>query len=808
MLQDLAYALRQLRRSPGFAAAAILTLALGIGSNTAIYQVLDAVAFRSLPVRDPQSLVRLQVFENGKPINLSYPMYRELAARQQVASGMFAVSNYPLHAAVLRGRGDARTVNAVLVSGGYFDVLGVPAHIGRTFSDADDQAAAPPVAVISDGFWDREFGRSPTALGQILEINRAVVTIAGVAPRGFSGETQGNSPDVWLPMSVAQQATASDWLSAPKSLWLTAMARLKPGVSAEQARGAFDALYAQLPAGERRVGAEYHVTIEPASRGIAELQQRFENPLLVMMAVVGMVLLIACCNLANLLLGRATARSGEIAVRLALGAGRGRLIRQVLAESLLLAAIGSAAALAVSHWGGMALVTLASEGRDWTLPLGPDWRVLAFTAAVTAGATCLFGLAPAWSATRVDLLSALQGARGQSGGRHRQFLGKALVTAQISISLVLLAGSALLVRSLWSLRHQDFGFRSEHVLMVDLPWEFSPSMMARYRALSVPLYERVNQLPGVLSAAFSCFGPMGGDQHTGPLSSPEHAAKREDQTRIVHVSPQYFETMGIRLLAGRGITVDDRAGAPNVAVLSETAANALFGAANPVGRSVTFGNSFDARQAVQVIGVARDVRFANPGDPFGLLVYVPMAQQPAPITAVIVRTSGDPAAMASNVLALLRSLEPGIAIGAVRSLDDTIDAKLSHERLLALLASSFGLLALTLTAIGVYGVIAYAVARRTREIGIRLALGATRAQVAWTLMREVGVLVLAAVALGGAGALAMTRALRSMIFAFGPADYSLLFAMGLSLAAVAATAGFLPARRAVRLDPMHALRES
>ncbi|MBZ5624392.1 MAG: ABC transporter permease [Acidobacteriia bacterium] len=811
MAQDFAYALRQLRESPGFALAAIFTLALGIGSNAAIYQVLDAVRFRSLPVRDPQSLVRLALLENGKPLNFSYPLYREMAARQQVSSGMFATSDYPLHAAVLRGRGPARTVNAVLVTGGYFAVLGVQARLGRVFTEADDRAAAPPVAVIADSFWEREFARSPDAIGQPLQINKAVVTIAGVVPPEFYGETQGNAPDVWLPMSVAPQAMATDWLNAPKAFWLTVMARLRPGVSPRQARTAFEALYHQLAyLNERPRGqAEYRVEIEPGSRGIAELQKRFESPLLVLMGMVGMVLLIACCNLANLLLGRAAARTHEIGVRLALGAGRARLMRQLLSESLLLSAIGAVAALALARWGSAALVKLAAEGQSWRLPLGPGWRVLAFTASVTAAATCLFGLAPAWSATRVDLNAALQGnGRSQSTGRHRQVLGKALVVAQVSISLLLLSGSALLVRSLASLRHQDFGFRGENVLMVELPWEFSPTMMARYRALSQPLYERMNELPGVRSAALSCFGPMGGDQHTGPLAAAERPAQRDDNTRIVHISPQYFETMGIRMVAGRGITADDREGAPQVAVLSETAARKLFGAANPVGRLVTQGNRYDGQHAIQVVGVARDVRFANPSDPFGFLVYVPMAQSPAPITAVMVRTTGDPALVAGNVRAAMHALDPGMAVGAIRPLVDAIDAKLAHERLLALLATCFGLLALTLTCVGVYGVISYAVERRTQEIGIRLALGATRAQVSGALMKEVALLVSASAALGGAGAVAMTRALRSMLFGFGPNDYFLLLAVALFLMAVSSLAGFLPAHRAARMDPVEALREA
>ena len=806
MLEDAAYALRQFRQSPGFALAAILTLALGIGANAAIYAVLDAVAFRSLPVRDPQHLVRLQFLENGKPVNLSYPVYREMAARQQVAEGLIAVSDYPLHAAVLRGRGPLRTVNAVLVSGNYFALLGVPARLGRTFTEADDRASAPPTAVISHAFWDREFARSGGALGQPLTINKALVTIVGVGAPGFSGETQGNAPDVWLPMSVAPLAMATDWINAPKAGWLTLMARLRPAVSPREAREAFTALYRALDEHPGNA-AEYSLEIEPASRGIAQLQARFQSPLLVLMAVAGMVLLIACCNLANLLLGRAAARAHEIGVRLALGAARGRLIRQLLTESLVLSALGSLASLALARWGSRALAALAAEGQSWQVPVDLDWRVLAFTAAVTIAATCVFGIAPALAATRVDLYSALQGSpRSQTAGVHGHALGKLLVVAQVSIALVLLSGAALLARSLWSLRHQDFGFQGDHVLMAQLPWEFNPAMMARYAALRQPLYERMNRLPGVRSAAFSGFGPMGGDQHTGPLASTERPSRREDKNRIVHVSAGYFETMGIPIVAGRGIDAEDRAGAPKVAVLSETAARTMFGGSNPVGRLVSQTRTFDERDSWRVVGVAHDVRFASPGDPFGFIIYVPMEQAPAPITSVILRTSGDPATAAGNLRAALHALDPDRLVGAIRPLADTIDDQLSQERLMASLASAFGALALALTCCGVYGVISYAVERRTREIGIRLALGARRAQVTGGLMKEAALLVAASAVLGGAGAVAATRALRAMLFGFGPNDYGLLLAVALLLIAVALAVALLPARRAARPDPMTAQR--
>lgn len=809
LAQDLAYALRQLRRNPGFAAAAVVTLVLGIGANAAIYQVLDAVAFRSLPVREPRRLVQVQLLDNGKPQHFSYPLFRDMAARQQVLEGMFATSELPLREAVLRGRGPLRRVSGSLVTGGFFRVLGVRARLGRVLTEDDDRLAAPPVAVISHAFWDREFGRGADAIGKTLQINKAAATIVGVAPPGFFGETVGSAPDAWLPMSLQPQVMPMDWLDAPYSSWLVVLARLRPDVPPRQAQAALDALYRQLAHLNVRVdGHQYRLQLEPASRGIAELQARFEDPLWVLMGITGLVLLIACSNLANLLLGRATARTHEIGVRLALGAGRARLVRQLLTESFVLSGLGASAALALSWRGSRALVALASAGQKWQLPLDPDVRILGFTAAVAIVATCLFGLAPALAGTRVDVHSALQGnRRSQTSGRPRQVLGKVLVVAQISISLLLLSAAALLVGSLWNLRHQDFGFRSEGLLMVDLPLEFTPNMRARNAALRQPLYDRMNALPGVRSAAIGGFGPMGGWQHTGPVSAPERPARDGDSTRVVHVSPRYFETMGIRMVAGRGITEEDRAGAPKVVVLSETAARALFGGANPVGRLVTQGRQFDAKSTLQVVGVAHDVRFGSPRDPYGVLLYVPMAQIQAPVTEVLVRASGDPALLVGTVRAALHDPATDLPIGDIRLLSETIDSKLANERMLALVSACFGALALALTCVGVYGVISYAVERRTQEIGIRLALGASRGAVSGMLMRDVALLVAASAVLGGAGAVAMTRAIRTMLFGFGPNDYSMLLAVALLLTVVAAAAGYLPARRAARLDPMDALRQ-
>ena len=804
--QDLAYAFRQLHRNPGFAAAAILTLALGIGANAAIYQVLDAVVFRSLPVREPASLVQVQLLENSQPVHVSYPFYREFAARQQVLDGLFAVSGFPLRHAVLRGRGEFRAVTGSIVTGNYFRVLGISGRAGRLFTEDDDRPAALPVIVLSDAFWDREFARSPSVLGQVLEINGLAGTVIGITPPGFFGETVGAVPDLWLPMSVQPRIMPGDYLNAPSSSWLSMLGRLRPGVSARQAQAALDPIYralADLTA--TRSGRDYRVQLQSASRGIAELEQRLGRPLWVLAGITGLVLLMACANLANLMLGRASARTREIGVRISLGAGRARIARQLLTESLVLSALGTAAALVLATTGARWLVAWASAAGDWRLSIALEWRHLAFTAATAVAATCLFALAPAWTATRIDLHSALQGS--PSGGGLRNRLGRCLIVAQLAVSLSLLSAAALLAHSLWSLRHQDFGYDAGHVLMADVPLEFTRTMMRRNTAIRQPLYDRMNAIPGVRSAAVDAFGVMGSLVHTCFLSTPERPWQTGESTRRVHISERYFETIGTPILAGRGITESDRANSPKVVVLSQNAARTFFGSGNPLGRFISAGKTFESKDALQVVGVAHDVRFANPRDPFGFVLYVPLAQDPAPVTAVLLRAASDPAHLAPAVRAAFHEVDPALFVGAIRPLAESVEVQLGSDKVLALLSICFGLLALSLTAVGVYGVIAYAVQRRTLEIGIRLALGAERAAVSRMMMRDVARLAFTGTLLGAVGATAATRALGSMLFAFTPGDYRLLVAAAAMLLVIAAAAGYLPARRAARLDPMSALRQ-
>ena len=807
---DLRYALRQLRSNPGFAASAVLTLALGIGANTAIFRVLDAVVLRSLPVRDPEQLVILQGSNNGKANAFNYPLFREIAARQHAVQGMFAFSDLPVRDAVLPGSGPLTGVAGRIVTGSYFQVLGVNARLGRVFTEDDDRPAAPPVAVISHSFWLRAFGGKTAALGRSIQINQAVVTIVGVAPQEFFGERVGSAPDVWLPMHMAPQVWIN-LLNSPAFGVLTSMARLRPDVPLPQAQAALNGLYGQLTDLQvQHTGRnEYRLELAPGSQGVRDLQKQFSRPLVVLAGIVGLVLLIACSNLANLLLARAAARTHEMGVRLALGAARGRLVRQLLTESLVLAVLGSLLGFALAAWGSRELVTLASAGQNWRLSIDAGWRVIGFTAGVSVVAACLFGLAPALAATRLDVHSALQAnGRTQTGGRTQHGSARAFVVAQVSLSLLLVAGASLLVRSFWNLNHQDFGYRQEGLLLVQMRLDFAALALRTFKETPVQqVYERLNAIPGVRSAAMAGLGPFAQIQSGAKMALPERPPMEGDDVRSVAVSPRYFETMGIPMVAGRPITEDDRAGTARVAVVSQTAARRLFGFANPIGRFFSGGERFNAEGAIQIVGVAHDIRFSNPWDPFGMILYQPLSQAPLPLSSVVLRTIGDPALFAASARQALQDTAPRLKIANIRPLGELLESQLGQERMMALLSAAFGLLALVLASVGLYGAIAYGVERRTQEIGIRLALGASRGQVSGMLLREVALVLTIGLTLGGAATVALGQSVKALLFGVTPHDPVMLAFAAALLSVVALVAGYLPARRAARLDPMNALRQ-
>jgi predicted permease len=803
--QDAAYALRRLRAAPAFTAAAVVTLALGIGANLAIYRVLDAVVFRDLPVRDPARLVEVQLLEDGKGHRVSFPLFREFAAHQQVLDGMFAVSDFPLREVSRPGREAIAEANGAIASGGYFRTLGVAARVGRVFTDDDDRPGAPPLVVLSDAFWNREFQRSSQALGQTLTINGVVATIIGVTPPQFFGETLGSAPDFWVPMSLQPRVTPGDRINGAAYSWLSMLGRLRPGVTARQAEAAFAPLLEQFSnLTVTRTGSSYRVHVRPANRGLGDLQSRFERPLWLLMGMVGLVLLMLCSNLANLLLGRAAVRTHEIGVRLALGARRARLVRQLLTESLVLCTFGLALAVPLASQGAAALVRLANL--SIAVQLQASWRETVFAFAIGALCTVLFGLAPAFAATRIDVHAALQAHRRTTGGSTRHLLGNGLVIAQISLSLVLISGAALFARSLWNLRHQDMGLNLD-TIRISLPFEISRAAIDRRQQWNDRIYDRMRALPGVRSAAVCAFGPNDSlVRTTSGASTPGRATQHGDSLRMVYVSPHYFEAMGIPIVAGRALNEEDRAGGTPAVVISQTAARALFGADNPIGGSVSADERYQPTSARQVLGVARDIRFGGAREPFGMVLYLPLAQEKAPVTAVVLSAAGNAAQVATNARAALKSLDPSMKVGAIQPFRAVFDTGLGNDRLLAAIAIAFALLALLLSGVGVYGVLSYAVERRTQEIGIRIALGAGRAAVYRMIARQAAVLVAASIAIGGAGAFALTRALRGMLFGFAPADYSMPLAAAAILCVTAVLAAWLPARRAASLDPMDAIR--
>jgi predicted permease len=800
LAQDLRYAFRQMRAKPGFTAAAVFTLALGIGANSAIFRVLDAVVLSSLPVKNPEQLVLVIARQNGKPGPVSYPLFREMAARQHELAGMFATSDVDPN-----GASDESAPRARLVTGRYFELLGAGMQMGRAIVESDDRPGAPPVAVIGYGYWQRAFGGKAEALGRAIRINGAAATIVGVAERGFFGERVGSAPDVWLPMNAEPLVWPdhTNWLAMRSRAPLKPMGRVRPGVSRARAEAALTALYSQLhELSVFGLGATvYTVKLAPGSQGFGELQKQFSGPLAALMGIAGIVLLLACCNLANLLLAHASARTHEMGVRLALGAGRTRLLRQLLTESVALAVIGGAAGFALAIQGSRSLVEFASAGQGWRLALDPDWRILGFTAAVSILAAAIFGLAPAFTSARLDANAALQANRRNGGLRSATGAARAFIVAQVAASLVLVAGAALMVRSFRNLETQDFGYRQDGLLLIE--FRVDRNLFGfRDPARLQQLLERLSAIPGVIGAALTGPAPFAQLQSPAKISLPGEAAPGVEALQS-KVSPRYFETMKIPLLAGRAFSEADRNQTAPVAVLGETAARQLFGSANPVGRSISLGSN----QSRTVVGVAHDVRYLGPREPFGPVVYEPMTQGGVLLLTAVLRTADDPAVFASAARQAVREAAPGLKVETVAPVRELLDGMMQQERMVAVLSSAFGLLALILASVGLYGVIAYAVERRTQEIGVRLALGATRVQVTGLLLRDIAQLLALGLIFGLAGTLALGNWVRSLLFGITPHDPAMLAAAAAVLTAVAFAAGYLPARRASHLHPMDALRQ-
>jgi len=831
MIQDLRYGLRMLLKHKGFTAVAVLSLALGIGANTAIFSLIDAVMLRALPVSEPERLVLFGKAESagvtiGFPDSswdlFSYPTYREVSQRNQVFSGVAAVHSFQsrVHGVVHAGGsgGELEPINAHMVSGTYFSVLGVNASLGRVLTADDDVApGGHPVAVVSDSWWQRRFAGNPSVIGNTISIDKTAYTIIGVAPKEFFGTTVGDSPDIWVPLAMEEQLPPGyKGLNDQMFQSLYLIGRLKPGIGVEQAGTEANLLFKQLlteysgpqPSAERLQAIQNAgIELTPAGRGLSELRKEFSLPLKILMVVVGVVLLIACANIANLLMARAAARHQEFTVRVALGASPGRIGRQLLTESLLLALLGGAAGVLLGSWGSSAMLSMASAGPT-ALPLNvePDMRVLAFTLIVSVISAVVFGTAPAIRASRVELSASLRSNRASSSVA-RSLLGKALLVSQVALSLLLLVGAGLFVRTLVNLQHVDTGFNQEHVMLFKVDTD---SIGYKEDSRLVKLYndveERVSLIPGVHAASFSMFAFNQGGW-TSPVSTRGDSSSARTEQRIRHnsVGPNFFEAMGLPLLAGRGFTAQDTDTSPKVAVISKAMAQRLFPGSSPLGKRFGRGGP-EHSEEIEVIGVVKDAKYEDLTEQTRAMAYYPYSQSIQFLSSFEVSFSGEPYAIVSETRRAIKDVNRDLPIVEAVRMSEHVGRSLVQQKLIAKLSSFFGLLALLLACIGLFGIMSYSVARRTNEIGIRMALGAGRVDVLRLVMREGLAPVLVGVAIGLPAALMGAKLITSLLFGLTPADpLTICVATGLLLA-VAAIAGYLPARKASRVDPMTALR--
>jgi predicted permease len=821
--QNVRYASRTLIKAPGFTFVVVLTLALGIGANTAIFTLMDQVLLRALPVADPARLVTLDApgpnqgrFDGDHAF--SYPMYVDFRDRNTVFSGVFG--RFPIVLTMLHENRSER-VRGDLVTGTYFEVLGLRPAAGRLLRPSDDVTpGGHPVAVLSYGFWWRRFGGVDGIIGKTIRLNGQPMTVVGVGPAGFNGTDTGRAPDVFVPVAMKAQMTPTfDGLNERRYLWLQIMARLKPGVSREQASAAMNVLFRQIREQEikeikttserfRKRFVETRLLVDSGGRGFSQVRDQFSTPLVVLMSLVGLVLLIACANVANLLMARAPARQREIAIRLALGASRGRIVGQLLVESLMLSTLGGTLGILVSVWtGDLLLGALPFESASRTFTATPDGRVLLFALAVSLLTGVLFGLVPAWQTARPALLSSIKEEGGTVASAGHVRLRKGLVVAQVALSLLLLVGAGLFVRSLWNLRTLDPGFRVEGVTTFSLDPTLSGYSDAQSRQLFKELLESIGHQPSVLQASLAASAPLTDNLAMMTVRVDGYQAKDgEDMNPHVNwVGPAYLATMGIRLVAGREFTAADVAGAPRVAVVSEKMAHYFFGNLNPIGRRFGFGRG--KATDIEIVGVARDGKDTDLRSDVARLVYIPFDQDEGlGGMTFFVRTVSPGSLSADALRRLVRKLDPGIPVVDIKSMATLADESLFMERLVAILTACFGGLATLLAAVGLYGVMSYAVARRTREIGLRMALGAARGNVVWLVMREVTVLVVAGVGLGLPLAVGFSRLAHSQLFGVSPADPVTLLLASATLATVALLAGYVPAATASRVDPMVALR--
>jgi predicted permease len=803
--RDLRYAARTLIHDRGFTTAAVLSLALGIGVNTALFSVVDAVMLKSLPVADPERLIAIdRVNPRGEKDNFSYALFEEIRERVPAFAGVFAALHGTDRVEVLLpDRQSVIEADLRLVSAEYFKVLGVRPALGRMLGP-EDQRENDSI-VISHRFWKARFNQDPSILGRALSIRKRSFTVVGVTPPEFFGEAAGQAPEVWVLVHAQPMLSGGmSLLDKPNASWLKVMARLAPGVDEAGARAALDVFFEQLKAEPGRVAEWVKVIrglkVSSGMRGLEDLRQAYSRPLRVLMVIVGVVLLIACANVATLLLARGTQRQREISIRLALGAKRARVIRQLMTENACIAAAGGALGVLLAIWTTKSLLLLASQ-RPEPLPLnaGVDARVLLFTALVSILSSILFGLIPAMQSTRSGKALTIT-----SSGRPRQFLHRGLVAGQVAMCVVLLAAAGLFIRTLDNLRSQDLGFQPERLLQARIDPQGSG-----YKPEQLPeVYDRilraVRSAPGVLSASMSHSGFNTGMSRTCCIAVEGHtfSAGEDREVRTNSVMPDYFEAVGLPLVLGRTFTTTDFADKPQVAILSESAARRYFGARSPIGSRIGWGDPPKVRYDIEIIGVAGDLNTGNLRDQMRPIVYLPANGG----RVIHARTNMSPGAIAATLRSTIQKAAGNVAVRGIETVTEIVNRGLVVERLMATLAGFFGILALCLAATGLYGVVDYSVRRRTQEIGIRMALGARPAAIAAMISREVAVLLAAGIALGVPATLASHRLVDAMLFGVKASDQlNLAITCGV-LAITGVLAALVPSRRATLVNPVTALR--
>jgi len=834
LLQDIRYGVRSLLKRPGFTVIAVITLALGIGANTAIFTLVNAVMLKTLPVNKPEELVLFteatsqgtsidDVPKTGEWRRFSYASYEYLRNHNEAFQDITAIrsDDSPLS---VRNVGSlssepAKRASGQLISGNYFSLLGVSAMRGRALTPADDTANAPPAAVLSHAYWQRQLNGDPTVVGRSFILNGTSFTIVGVMPAEFFGERMNRPPDFWLPLSFQPQIELTESFFENKQIyWLTLLGRLKPGIALQQAQASVNFGLRQflteqagsdLTDDRRRAIQQTSVKLVSGAGGINRLRIRYSTPLRMLMVIVALVLLIACANVGGLLLSRATSRTAEISLRMALGASRLRILRQLITESMLLAVFGGIVGVVISIWGVMLLVRLVA--REAPLDTRPDLVVLGFTATISIISGVLFGFLPALRASKTDLVSAIKQRTATRTGRLHLSPSSALVVLQVSLSMVLLTGAGLFLGSLLQLRSENLGFDRNNVLVLEIDPRLAGYKPKELPSLYQRLLDRLNAVPNVRSVTMATYAPLSGTGRLSSINVQGYTATGDDSLIVQDMltGPNYAQTLGIPLLQGREIGPRDTTTSHNIAVVNQSFVNRFFQNQNPIGRTFNFDDPEIRAAAIEIVGVLGDIKSSDPREPAEPTVYRPILQiqdESAYSVTIHVRTQGEASVVAASVRQAINDVDRTLPIFGTTTLDASFNERLRQEQLIAQLVSFFGGLALLLASIGLYGLMAHGVARRTNEIGIRIALGARRSRIAWMILRETLLLVVVALFIGIPAAVFAARFISSQLFGLSPSDPVTLGVAALVLVIVAVVAGYVPARRAMKVDPLIALR--